>query len=189
MRYVSGIDERGNAIEVKDPLQRLREITDAAQNSPARMVDGYLGVREIFGSDLPQNETFRKELVGGTCNRYMNMALCRLFKGRPADAEPRVCLTIRGPASEQGFSRRVTGKFLSTTNGNCNDSAVLCNPPDRLILEETRAMDRFTGSCLCGDVRLWRQGTPYRAASCHCLDCASIMGRCFTPPRCSRRMR
>ena len=76
MRYVSGIDERGNAIEVKDPLsQRLREITDAAQNSPARMVDGYLGVREIFGSDLPQNETFRKELVGHLQSLYEHGAL------------------------------------------------------------------------------------------------------------------
>lgn len=76
MRYVSGIDERGNAIEVKDPLsQRLREITDAAQNSPARMVDGYFGVREIFGGDLPQNETFRKELVGHLQSLYEHGAL------------------------------------------------------------------------------------------------------------------
>ena len=64
MRYVSGIDERGNAIEVKDPLsQRLREIADAAHNNPASMVDGYLRVREVFGHDLPQSDTFRNELV------------------------------------------------------------------------------------------------------------------------------
>lgn len=64
MRYVSGVDERGNDIDVKDPLsQRLREIAVAAQNEPAAMVDGYLRVREVFGRDLPQSETFRNELV------------------------------------------------------------------------------------------------------------------------------
>ncbi|HEX7108778.1 MAG TPA: mannitol dehydrogenase family protein [Aestuariivirga sp.] len=64
MRYVSGIDERGNAIEVKDPFsERLKDIAVAAHNNPASMVDGYLGVREVFGRDLPQSETFRNELV------------------------------------------------------------------------------------------------------------------------------
>lgn len=64
MRYVSGIDERGNAIEVKDPLsQRLREIAVAAQNNPAALVDGYLSVKEVFGRDLPQSATFRNALV------------------------------------------------------------------------------------------------------------------------------
>jgi fructuronate reductase len=64
MRYVSGFDERGNVIEVKDPLsQRLRQIAVAAHNNPAAMVDGYLHVKEVFGHDLPQSETFRNVLV------------------------------------------------------------------------------------------------------------------------------
>jgi hypothetical protein len=32
-------------------------------------------------------------------------------------------------------------------------------------------MDRFTGSCLCGNVRIVASGLPYRVGLCHCLDC------------------
>jgi fructuronate reductase len=64
MRYVTGIDEKGNSIDVKDPLsQQLRQIADAAHDSPTRLVHGLLGVGQIFGEDLPQNEVFRSSLV------------------------------------------------------------------------------------------------------------------------------
>ncbi len=32
-------------------------------------------------------------------------------------------------------------------------------------------MDRVTGGCLCGNVRIVAQGAPYRVGLCHCLDC------------------
>jgi hypothetical protein len=32
-------------------------------------------------------------------------------------------------------------------------------------------MDRVTGGCLCGDVRLVAAGRPHRVGVCHCLDC------------------
>src|SRR3546814_12151467 len=32
-------------------------------------------------------------------------------------------------------------------------------------------MDRFTGGCLCGNVRLTASGPPYRVGICPCLDC------------------
>ncbi|MFO6292596.1 GFA family protein, partial [Pseudomonas aeruginosa] len=32
-------------------------------------------------------------------------------------------------------------------------------------------MDRFTGGCLCGKVRLVASGQPYRVGLCLCLDC------------------
>ena len=40
-------------------------------------------------------------------------------------------------------------------------------------------MDRLTGGCLCGDVRLETSGRPYRVGLCHCLDCRKHHGALF----------
>ncbi|KAA9370989.1 GFA family protein [Ochrobactrum quorumnocens] len=40
-------------------------------------------------------------------------------------------------------------------------------------------MDRFTGGCLCGDVRFVAFGEPYRVGICHCLDCRKQHGALF----------
>ncbi len=40
-------------------------------------------------------------------------------------------------------------------------------------------MDRFTGGCLCGDVRVEASGRPYRVGLCHCLDCRKHHGALF----------
>ncbi|WAC73504.1 GFA family protein [Roseateles sp. SL47] len=40
-------------------------------------------------------------------------------------------------------------------------------------------MDRFTGSCLCGDVQVVATGQPYRVGLCHCLDCRKHHGALF----------
>ncbi|MFW9078878.1 GFA family protein [Pseudomonas sp. P2757] len=40
-------------------------------------------------------------------------------------------------------------------------------------------MDRFTGGCLCGDVRIEASGRPYRVGLCHCLDCRKHTGALF----------
>lgn len=40
-------------------------------------------------------------------------------------------------------------------------------------------MDRFTGGCLCGDVRIVATGQPYRVGLCHCLDCRKHHGALF----------
>src|SRR5256885_8293656 len=40
-------------------------------------------------------------------------------------------------------------------------------------------MDRFTGGCLCGDVRVVASGRPYRVGLCHCLDCRKHHGALF----------
>jgi fructuronate reductase len=64
MRYVTGIDEQGRAIDVRDPLAvRLRTISASAGGAPGQIVDGLLGVAEVFGDDLPQDESFRAELT------------------------------------------------------------------------------------------------------------------------------
>lgn len=40
-------------------------------------------------------------------------------------------------------------------------------------------MERFTGGCLCGAVRLVATGRPYRVGICHCLDCRKHHGALF----------
>jgi hypothetical protein len=40
-------------------------------------------------------------------------------------------------------------------------------------------MDRYTGGCLCGQVRLTASGRPYRVGLCHCLDCRKHHGALF----------
>ena len=40
-------------------------------------------------------------------------------------------------------------------------------------------MERFTGGCLCGDVRIVAVGRPHRVGICHCLDCRKHHGALF----------
>ena len=40
-------------------------------------------------------------------------------------------------------------------------------------------MDRFTGGCLCGNLRIVASGRPYRVGLCHCLDCRKHHGALF----------
>ena len=40
-------------------------------------------------------------------------------------------------------------------------------------------MERVTGGCLCGDVRITASGRPYRVGLCHCLDCRKHHGALF----------
>jgi len=40
-------------------------------------------------------------------------------------------------------------------------------------------MERLTGGCLCGRVRVTASGAPYRIGLCHCLDCRKHHGALF----------
>ncbi|MBN9308056.1 MAG: mannitol dehydrogenase family protein [Devosia sp.] len=64
MRYVTGIDEQGNPIDVKDPhAARLRAIADSAGRDAQKLAAGLLEVQEVFGTDLPANPAFTEPVT------------------------------------------------------------------------------------------------------------------------------
>jgi fructuronate reductase len=76
MRYVTGVDEHGRQIDVRDPLaSRLRTISDSAAGAPAQIVDGLLRVTEVFGDDLPRNESLRAALISHLTSLFQRGAL------------------------------------------------------------------------------------------------------------------
>ncbi len=57
MRYVSGVDDAGHAIDVRDPLSdKIRAIVETS--SEEERVTALLALTEIFGTDLPQDPQF-----------------------------------------------------------------------------------------------------------------------------------
>ena len=59
MRYVTGVDEKGTPIDVRDPMAaRLREKADHAGKNPERLASELFAIREIFGDDLPADPRF-----------------------------------------------------------------------------------------------------------------------------------
>ncbi|MET0203695.1 MAG: mannitol dehydrogenase family protein, partial [Casimicrobiaceae bacterium] len=59
MRYVAGVDEKGNAIAVSDPFaKQFGEIAAAHRGDPAGLARSLFAVRAIFGDDLPHDVRF-----------------------------------------------------------------------------------------------------------------------------------
>jgi fructuronate reductase len=59
MRYVMGIDEKGENIDVRDPLaMRMMAIAADAGDDAEALYEGLVGLSEVFGSDLAENQTF-----------------------------------------------------------------------------------------------------------------------------------
>ena len=59
VRFVTGIDERGKPIDLRDPLAALLcEQIDLAGADPAAQVRALTNIEAIFGTDLPSNEVF-----------------------------------------------------------------------------------------------------------------------------------
>ncbi len=68
MRYVSGVDDAGQAIDVRDPLsEKIRAIVDSSTEQTR--VQALLGLSEIFGEDLPQDAGF----VDAVSNAYQRI--------------------------------------------------------------------------------------------------------------------
>ncbi|HFL4381499.1 TPA: mannitol dehydrogenase family protein [Escherichia coli] len=63
MRYVGGVDEQGNPIEISDPL--LPVIQKAVQSSAEgkARVQSLLAIKAIFGDDLPDNSLFTAKVT------------------------------------------------------------------------------------------------------------------------------
>ena len=60
MRYVTGIDERGEPIDVRDPLaETLRDCASGAAGDSEALAANLLHVDAVFGSDLPITGSFR----------------------------------------------------------------------------------------------------------------------------------
>ncbi|SOE16032.1 fructuronate reductase [Hoeflea halophila] len=79
MRYVGGVDEKGQPIEVKDPLAtRLRDLSDAAGTAEQK-VAALLGVREVFSARLsaqlaePVTEAYARIAARGSRNAIEDM--------------------------------------------------------------------------------------------------------------------
>ncbi|MDP9767358.1 fructuronate reductase [Kosakonia cowanii] len=57
MRYVSGVDDAGETIDIRDPLaDKIRAIVETS--SSGERVTALLTLKEIFGNDLPHNPVF-----------------------------------------------------------------------------------------------------------------------------------
>ncbi|WP_308562371.1 fructuronate reductase [uncultured Klebsiella sp.] len=62
MRYVSGTDDAGNAIDIRDPLADKLHTCVSGSNDQQR-VAALLSLTEIFGHDLPQNPQFVAQIT------------------------------------------------------------------------------------------------------------------------------
>lgn len=58
MRYVGGVDECGNPIEVCDPLLSVIQAAVKGSEEGAQRVTALLGIKAIFGEELPQDAVF-----------------------------------------------------------------------------------------------------------------------------------
>jgi len=65
IRYASGRDEQGRAIEVADPLaSRFAAIGAEAGGDPTALAAGFLELGEVFGTDLPREARFTAAVTG-----------------------------------------------------------------------------------------------------------------------------
>ena len=76
MRYVGGVDEQGNKIEVSDPLLPVIQAAVQGSEEGESRVKALLAIQAIFGQHLPQNGQFVEQVT----NAYLSL----LSKGAKA---------------------------------------------------------------------------------------------------------
>ncbi|WVD61512.1 fructuronate reductase [Orbus mooreae] len=63
MRYVGGIDDSGQTIDVRDPMaEQLKNIVSTTKDGQER-VDNLLALTTVFGADLPNNPQFKQTVA------------------------------------------------------------------------------------------------------------------------------
>ncbi len=88
MRYVVGIDEKGENIDVRDPLaMRMMAIAADAGDDAEALYEGLVGLSEVFGSDLAGNQAFG-ETVATHLDSLFEMGVKDTVKG-VVEGEPR----------------------------------------------------------------------------------------------------
>ena len=63
MRYVGGVDEQGQAIEISDPLLPVIQNAVRSSNEGEERVQALLAIDAIFGRELPQVELFNRQVT------------------------------------------------------------------------------------------------------------------------------
>ena len=75
MRYVTGIDEKGQAIDVRDPLSaELRQLGEAAGHNAALLASSLLSLDRVFGRDLAVNPVFTTAVACALDSLFRNGA-------------------------------------------------------------------------------------------------------------------
>lgn len=74
MRYARGIDERGNPIDVRDPLAGRIAAMTRPLTTAAEIVDAYLGLSEVFGDDLAADKDFQETVTEALAHLMQNGA-------------------------------------------------------------------------------------------------------------------
>ncbi|WP_428943509.1 mannitol dehydrogenase family protein [Pantoea sp. FN060301] len=63
IRYVGGVDEKGQPIEINDPMhEELARLVASSQEGEAR-VTALLSLKSVFGDDLPDSTLFREKVI------------------------------------------------------------------------------------------------------------------------------
>lgn len=75
MRYVTGVDETGRPIDVRDPLAaEFARIAADCGPVAARLAPALMGLRAIFGDDLPADPRFRDAVTAALAQLYAHGA-------------------------------------------------------------------------------------------------------------------
>jgi fructuronate reductase len=73
MRYVTGIDEKGQTIDVRDPLRdTLRQKADAAGRDAGTLAAALLSLDGLFGRDLPTDPVFTAAVTRALASLFEN---------------------------------------------------------------------------------------------------------------------